>query len=178
MRKKIRAPKRAAAVTLREAQDMYAMQVLSLIYVAREIRKGRADELANTIEEALAGYLARISSFRETSLTTATYYTAGLLYKSAKKRIPRGLSKYISRAQRRIRAEVSEDCYELTTCTTVACVAGCVPWPTSLRPVDVNKPSPVGWHYILNSHCGFHWPKFWKLDCCEPIGITQCETYA
>ena len=36
------------------------------------------------------------------------------------------------------------------------------------------KPDPMGWKYIVDSHCGFKWPKFWKLSCGAPIGLVAC----
>jgi hypothetical protein len=169
-------PKSAGTVSLAAAQNTYSMQVLSLIHVAREIRKGRAEELASSIEASLATHLRRMSEFPEAPVTTAAFYTAGLLYRATETKTPAGLATPISTAGTKIKQAVSEECFELLD--VCACGAGCVPWPTSLRPVNVNKQSEVGWHYIVNSHCGFSWPKFWRLDCCQPIGIVQCETFA
>jgi hypothetical protein len=157
--------------SVREEQDGFAWQVISLISVAQDIRAGRAEDLAARIEDMLPTYLEVMADFDDSALRTVAFYAAGLLYAESRKQPPEWMSHVIGTAKTDISQVLSEDCFEEMRCKPGK---GCVPWPTSLRAVDVSRPSPMGWRYIVDSHCGFSWPKFWKPACGAPIGLVAC----
>jgi hypothetical protein len=155
----------------REGQHLYEMDVLNLIHIASEIRAGRAEQLAKRIEDALPEYLREMETFEESSFRTLAFYETGQLYATSKCRIPQDLEGPIETAEARVGEVLSDDCFAETVCNGGV---DCHRWPTSLPDIDVNTPDPMGWHYILHSHCGFHWPRFWRLDCGVPKGLKAC----
>ena len=159
-----------------ETQNDYVAQVLNLVNVASEIRAGRANQLAESIESSLPDYLTSMAGFTTTPAKTAAFYAASRLLQTSKKPVPAGLQKLLNQAKAGAKQVLSEKCYELLL---VCKEKGCIPIPTSLRPVDVNKVDPMGWHYLVDSHCGFkNWKrwKFWQFGqgCGPPLGITAC----
>jgi hypothetical protein len=148
----------------------YTMEVLSLMHAAREIKAGRGPQLAASIESSAVDHLAPLLGFDESNYTLAALYAGGALLHSSNRAVPRNLFAALKGARDKIKQVLSADCFELTICKE----PGCVPWPTSLRPANVKAPSPMGWRYIVGSHCGFSWPKFWKLDCGPPIALEVC----
>lgn len=161
-----------------DSQQLYAMMVLSLVNVARQIRGDQGDELASHVEGNMARYLEVMLDFDDTPLTIATFYAAGKLLEEAGEEAPSRITervKELSGVQERV---LSEKCFKpLSVCA--ATDPNCVPWPTSLRPVDTDEEQPyTGWRYITGSHCGFSWPNFWDLDCGEPLGLYNCDAPA
>ena len=152
-------------------EQMYAMHVVDLVNIARQIRDGHGEEVAARIEEGMPAYLAAMRGFAESHLKTATFYAAGKLLKKSGVRLTRALAALVDRYSRRQHEALSKDCHKLARCG-----GGwrCIPWPTSLRPVDPNRTDPVGWRYIVDSKCGFKFPDAWKL-CGNPLGLYQCE---
>lgn len=158
------------APTLAEAEDFYSMQFLSTLNTLSEIRANRSNQLADRIESSLPDYLAHISTFNSSTMKTASFYIAGEYYKEVKKTPPAELSEHFEMAVKVPRV-LSDSCYEEIKCNGGK---GCVPWPTSLRAVDITKPNVMGWRYIVGSHCGFAWPKFWKPNCGQPVTGAAC----
>lgn len=154
-----------------EGQDQYVLEVLNLVHVATEIRSGRADILASRIEDYLVQHLREMMTFVETPYRALAFNATGLLYDLAKKPIPSDLQVSVAAAQQAAAPNLSDGCFATTICNGDA---DCHRWPTSLPDIDTGKEDPMGWHYIIGSHCGFHWPRFWKLDCGNPKGLTAC----
>jgi hypothetical protein len=160
-------------VSMEDIEHNYAMQVVNMVNIARQIRGGHAETLAKEIEDTLPNLLNHMLGFKETPLKAATLYAAGKLFKYSKKIIPDELARHIAIARKKQGEVLSDGCFEkLPICTGGF---GCVPWATSLRPVDVTKPNPNGWRYIIGSHCGWSWVKPWGPGCGEPLGLYQCE---
>ncbi|HTD38244.1 MAG TPA: hypothetical protein VK669_12070 [Candidatus Limnocylindrales bacterium] len=151
-------------------ESEYTFEVLSLLHAAREIRAGRGAQLAASIEARAVDHLAPIVGFAESTFTIAALYLGGVVLQSSPQPVPKNVFAALRGARGKVKQVLSAGCFDLTTCKA----AGCVPWPTSLRPANVNAPNPLGWHYIVGSHCGFSWPKFWKLDCGPPIALQPC----
>lgn len=154
-----------------EGQDLYALDVLNLIHVANEIRAGRADKLAHRIEDLLPEHLREMGAFQESSVTILATHQAGQLLESSGKEIPADLKGRLAAAGEKAKQLLSEDCFVETVCDGGP---GCHRWPTSLPDIDPTTPNPMGWRYIVGSHCGFRWPRFWKLDCGNPKGLVAC----
>ncbi|HLK16232.1 MAG TPA: hypothetical protein VKT78_15610 [Fimbriimonadaceae bacterium] len=162
---------RATFINNAEYQDGFTLQVLNLVNVAQRIRSGHAPQLENDIAHTLPQYLRFMENFGDTPTRTATFYVAGNLFKASNITVPADLQRQIALANAKAKQVLSKDCFQQISCIPGA---GCVPWPTSLKPVNPKVLDPQGWHYIQGSHCGFSWPKFWKLECGEPIGLTPC----
>ena len=128
-----------------KSQDIYAMGVLNLVNIARQIRAGRAEQLADEIENSLLEYLEQMVNFRETSLTRVTIYAASKLFRFSKKEVSGNVRQLLSSSSEKVQGDLSNDCYKLLSVCNGG--KGCVPWPTSLRPVDVDTPDPMGWRY-------------------------------
>ncbi|HEY6326818.1 MAG TPA: hypothetical protein VIW73_09950 [Candidatus Cybelea sp.] len=161
----------AGASTLSTGDQVeYTMELLSLLHAAREIQAGRGSQLASWIEQNTSDHIASMLNFDESNLTIATHYLAGVVLQSANQPVPSNVAAALKLGREKVNQVLSAGCFDLTACKA----AGCVPWPTSLRPANVNAPNPMGWHYIVGSHCGFSWPKFWKLDCGPPIALKPC----
>jgi hypothetical protein len=159
-----------------ETQNDYAAQVLNLINAAGEIHAGRGNQLVEFIENSLPAYLNNMAGFKSSPLKTATFNAAGRLLRSLNKVVPADLQGLIADAGAKAKEVLSDDCYELLP---ICKEKGCIPIPTSLRPVDVKKVDPMGWHYLVGSNCGFkNWKrwKFWQFGqgCGPPLGITAC----
>jgi hypothetical protein len=99
------------------------------------------------------------------------FYAAGRLYEESGEEVPRDIRRHIDHAAELAQQHLSEDCYAETHCGGGV---DCHRWPTSLPDIDPSTPNPMGWRYIIDSHCGFHWPRFWKLDCGQPKGLVAC----
>lgn len=157
-------------MTLQESQDLYSAEFLNMMNVLSEIRAGRAAQLAASIESSIPQYLTQISGFNESTLKTVSFYNANLYYLKQDKTPPSEFESQIKQAQIDSKTVLSDDCYDLFP----ACVApGCIPWPTSLRPVNINSPNPEGWRYIKNSNCGIAWPRIWR-GCGPPVNGPAC----
>ena len=154
-----------------DTQEIYSRQLLDLLNVASEIRAGRAEQLAERIELSLEGHLNVMMEFDENIFKTATFHLANLHYESSGNEAPENLKVMLSKSTIAMKQVLSDDCYAPVTCTGGA---DCHKWPTSLTAVDPDTPDPMGWHYIKGSHCGFHWPRFWKPACGQPLGLTAC----
>ena len=154
-------------------QDQYSMQVYSLVNVASEIQHGRAKRLAGSIQGDLPGHLKRMADFRPTPLKKAVFLAAARLFKASAMSVPSDLRSTMAAGLAGGGQAVSAGCFKLLSiCST----KNCIPLPISLRPVDVNAPDPMGWHYLLGSHCGVKGWKGWKFwqGCGEPVGVTAC----
>jgi hypothetical protein len=157
-------------MTLQESQDLYSAEFLNMLNILSEIRAGRAEQLASTIESSIPQYLTQISGFNESAFKTVSFYNASMFYMKQDKTPPAEFEAQIKQAMIDSKTVLSDDCYDLfPTCVAV----NCVPWPTSLRPVNINSPNPEGWRYIKNSHCGIAWPKVWR-GCGPPINGPAC----
>lgn len=159
-------------ITLQDSQDLYSMQFLNMINVLSEIRAGRSEQLAASIENSIPAYLKQIAGFNEASLKTVSFYTADLFYQKEDKTPPAEFEHYFTMAAVNAKQVLSKDCYDLLSICTAP---GCTPLPTSLRPVNIDSPNPAGWHYIVDSNCGFSWPKIWNLGCGPPINGPACQ---
>lgn len=156
----------------KDYQIAYALQVLTLISVAQDIRAGRASDLLQVIEDGLPAYLTTMVSHTDSSYRTVALHTGGQLYgPDAIKRFGPQVMASIQEAGTKLNQVLSDGCFKEIRCDGGK---GCVPWPTSLRAVDVNTPDPMGWKFIVGSHCGFSWPKFWNLDCGPPVALVAC----
>jgi len=151
-------------------QTQHALRVISLLHIAREVKAGRAEQVAASIRASAADYLTPMLAFDHTNLWIGAFYLGDVLYRSSGEPPPSHLAAALKGGREKIKEVLSDGCFDLTVCKE----NGCVKWPTSLQPVNVNAPNPMGWHYIVGSHCGFSWPKFWKLDCGQPVALKPC----
>lgn len=157
--------------SLQETEMMYLREYLNMAEVFRQIKSGNAEVLAKQIEESMPAYLKRINTFESPNMKSAGFIVAGNLANKYGLVLPADIVSGIKEAEKTAGKVLSDDCYDLMECTA----PGCVAWPTSLRAANVNSPNIMGWHYIKDSHCGFSWPKFWKLECGPPIALVPCR---
>lgn len=154
-------------------QDQYTMQVYSLVNVASEIQRGKGEQLASSIQGDLPGHLKRMAGFRPSPLKKAVFQSARQLFRASHMAMPADLKSTMANGLAGGGQALSAGCFKLLPiCSTTKCI----PLPISLRPVDVNAPDPMGWHYLIGSHCGVKGWKGWKFwqGCGEPLGVTAC----
>ncbi len=154
-------------MTKREAEEFYAMQVISMMNVAAEIRAGRCAQVLERIESSLPAGLEEMTKFEQTPATVAALNSAIKYYQHSGRPVPAFLAGVKDRVQSAVAGLESKDCYAFKKCSCLKL------W--SPEGVDVNKPDPYGWRYLIGSHCGFHFPKIWKMDCGEPVGVELCN---
>jgi hypothetical protein len=164
-------PEVPEGISQAETEDMYVREFLNMAEVYRQIREGQAELLAKQIEAAMPAYLKRINTFERSTMKSAGFIVAGTLVKKYNIALGAELNSSIEEAEEVAGQVLSDDCYDLLDCRA----PGCVPWPTSLRGANVNSPNIMGWHYVKDSYCGFSWPKFWKLECGQPIALVPCR---
>jgi len=157
-------------VTLQQSQDMYSTEFLNMLNVLTEIRAGRAEQLAASIENSIPAHLGQIATFNESALKTVSFYSSELFYKKQGKMPPVEFETHFKQAEIDAKTVLSDSCYDLLP---VCAEVDCIPWPTSLRPVNLDSPNPEGWHYIKDSHCGMDWPKIW-IGCGPPVNGPAC----
>ncbi len=158
-------------LSCQDIEAVYTRQVLDLLVVARDIREGRTEDLADRIESTLEGHLSQMMKFQESPNKTACFYLADELYAASDKKAPETLKSALAESKTALKQILSKDCFAEASCGGGV---DCHKWPTSLRPVDPDTPDVMGWHYIIGSHCGFSWPFFWKRDCGLPLGLKAC----
>ncbi|MGA3372383.1 MAG: hypothetical protein ABSC48_11560 [Terracidiphilus sp.] len=161
-----------ATNTHEDIEFMYVMAVLSLVNVARQIRDGKGDDVAEHIEESLPSYLKTMLEFKENNLKTAAFYAGGKLIKSRHLEVEKRLESAIAGYTQEQGQVLSDKCYKLAKCG-----GGFFCWeaPISLRPVDPNVVDDQdGWRYIVGSTCGFDVFKPSK-GCGNPVGLYQCQ---
>jgi len=160
-------PESPGGMTKKEAEEFFSMQVLSMMNVAAEIRAGRCQKVLEGIEESLPANLELMTSFEDTPTKMAILDAAIKSYRTSGRPLPPFLQNISARVQQAAFGATSKDCFAFKKCSCFKL------W--SPEGVDVNKPDPYGWHYIIDTHCGFHWPKIWNYDCGEPVAITLCN---
>jgi hypothetical protein len=156
-------------MTKQEAEEFFSMQVLSMMNVAAEIRAGHCQQVLDRIEESLPANLEQMTSFEDSPVKVAVLNAAIKSYKASGKPVPAFLASIADRVRAAALGVESKDCFAFKKCSCFKV--------TSPEGVDVNTPDPNGWHYIIGSHCGFHWPKIWKMDCGEPTAVDPCSDY-
>jgi hypothetical protein len=162
-----------AGPSLQQTQDLYSREFLNMMNILNQIKAGGSEKLSQNISNSIPAYLNQIAGFDNSTLRTVSFYVADKFYSKEHKTIPENLTKIMEMARMQGGKLLSDTCYEEMQCGE----PGCIPWPTSLRAADVTKPnSPMGWRYIKGSNCGFSWPKFWKLDCGQPVALEACTT--
>jgi hypothetical protein len=150
-------------------QTRYAMDVLNLINVAREIREGRANQLADMIEESLPEYLHEMGDFKNSTVMCAAFYLTRVLFHKVGKPVPKGLAGLMA-AYGNAPGGLSKTCHPL-----IKCKGGilCIKQVSSLQPVDVNKIDNQGFRYVIGSACGWKLPRL-KKPCGAPVTGEAC----
>jgi len=165
------APTGGRAKAVAQFEQLYIERVLDQINVAREIRAGRGNQLADRIEHALPRYLKAMRDFKDSRNKNAAYYNAAQHLKSVKVELAPDVRALVDQYSAKVSVVRDQGCYALTDqCGDENCVAV----PTSLRPIDPNTPDPNGWQCSdPGSHCGAsknfpYWP------CGQCLGLIPC----
>jgi hypothetical protein len=167
---KVPTAKRGKSKISKPDQAKYATQLLSLINVARQIRAGKAEKLAEQIESSLPDYLRQMADFEEVPPMRAPFYLSRLLYDAIGKKFPEDLRPLILKYGK-AEGVLSDDCFALKKgCGGVLC------WKdtSSLQPVDTSKKDPYGWRYVIGTSCGWELPTLRK-PCGPPLNGPLCD---
>ena len=159
-------------ITQKDVEDMYSMQFLNMVNILRQIKSGNAEILVKEIESSIPVYLKHINTFEDSDLKAVSFYSAEIYYKSSAISPPSGFEIPFQHSREKAGEILSKDCFELLSLCTAP---GCTPLPTSLRPVDINRPNVSGWHYIVGSNCGVKWWRFWRPGCGPPLTGLPCQ---